>query len=150
MAMESAFDRMALMAPEILGRRESAMDKIIMVGVGGFIGAVLRYLVSGGVQAVSGIDFPYGTLVVNLLGCLLIGLTFEFDQWRAFFSPEMRMLVFTGIFGAFTTYSTFGNETWNLLYDGQTGLAFMNVGVHLVGGLLAVWLGHAAGALLWR
>src|SRR5947199_2363196 len=94
------------------------MINALWVGVGGFIGSVLRYILSGVVQDLTGRDdFPAGTLAVNLLGCLTIGLLSQLVEDRSAFSPETRAFVFMGILGGFTTFSAFGNETMNLWRD---------------------------------
>jgi CrcB protein len=127
------------------------MRNLMIVGFGGFIGAILRYLVSGQVQKWSGsIDFPYGTLAVNLLGCLLIGALTRLDEIRDILTPEMRFLIFIGLLGAFTTYSTFSNETVTLINDRRFALAFLYMGTHLVLGLGAVLAGRLTTYLVWR
>lgn len=125
--------------------------KILMIGLGGFTGSVLRYVLSGLVQqGLGGIYFPYGTLAINLMGCLLIGFLSHLSETYGLFAEEARSLVFIGLLGGFTTFSTFANETWNLLRDGENGLGLANAGVHLLGGLLAVWVGRAVAHVLWR
>lgn len=127
------------------------MEKIFIVGVGGFIGAILRYVISGYVYKLTdNVVFPYGTLTVNLIGCLLIGICSQLDEMRSIFSVEARLLIFIGIFGSLTTYSTFSAETMNLMHDKNIYLAFINVSVHIVFGLLAVWIGRSATYLIWR
>jgi CrcB protein len=119
--------------------------------MGGFIGSVLRYLVSGYIQQVTrSVEFPYGTLVVNLTGCLVIGLLSHLTDTRGVLAAEARALVFIGLLGGYTTFSTFGNETLNLLRDGENGFVWVNVGAHLVLGLGAVWLGRTVAFLIWR
>jgi len=124
---------------------------VLLVGVGGFIGSVLRYLLSGWVQDLAREQiFPYGTLACNLIGCFAIGLLAVLAEvWHAF-TPEVRALVFIGVLGGFTTYSTFANESLNLYSDGDRFLARLNVIVHLVVGLTAVWAGRALGHWIWR
>ena len=103
----------------------------------------MRYLISGWVQNWSaGVAFPYGTLAVNLLGCLLIGSVYQLVELQAGVSAEVRLLVMVGILGAFTTYSTFSNETFNLLQDRRLALGLLNMGAHLILGLLAVLMGR--------
>lgn len=127
------------------------MDSIIWVGTGGFLGSVLRYLVSGAVQQLSGsLDFPYGTLAVNVIGCLLIGFLSQLVEMRGVLNAEARLLILTGVLGGFTTFSTWSNETMNMLRDGQTGLALVNVGGSIALGLFAVWLGYIAAYGIWR
>jgi CrcB protein len=113
-----------------------------MVGAGGFIGAVCRYGISSWVQRnFSASTFPYGTLAVNMLGCLLIGLAIGFAESRQIFGDEFRRFVLIGILGGFTTYSTFSYETLALVQNADYLRAFGNVGVHVVLGLLLVWIG---------
>jgi CrcB protein len=120
------------------------VGKILLAGVGGFLGSILRYLVSGLVQDSSrSIHFPYGTLTVNLIGCFAIGLLAQLAETRGFFTAETRTLVFVGVLGGFTTFSAFGNETINLWREGQSGLALMNIAAHLLLCLGAVWLSRA-------
>lgn len=126
------------------------MLRILLVGIGGFLGSVARYLMSGYVQQLSrSISFPFGTLAVNLLGCFVIGFLAQLADARGIFSAESRAFVFVGILGGFTTFSSFGNETMNLLRDGEALLAFANVAVHLVVGLAAVWLGRITAHQIW-
>jgi CrcB protein len=127
------------------------MDKILLVGAGGFIGSVLRFWVSGYIQQVSNNStFPFGTLVVNVLGCLVIGFLSQLAEYYGAFSVETRALVFVGVLGGFTTFSTFGHETMNFLRDGQSVLAFGNIAGHLILGLGGVWLGRTLAYVIWR
>ena len=127
------------------------MSKILIIGIGGSIGAVLRYLISGYVQHLTkSIGFPYGTLFVNIFGCFLIGLLFYLSNSHSAFSSQTRSLLFIGILGSFTTFSTFGNETMNLFNESDTLLASANIVAHIVLGLGAVWLGRISGFLIWR
>ena len=127
------------------------MGKLFLAGVGGFIGSALRYAATGYVQQVSrSIDFPYGTLAVNLIGCFLIGFLSQLAESRGVFTAESRTFVFIGILGGFTTFSAFGNETMNLWREGQNSLALANVAAHLVLGLGAVWVGRALAYQIWR
>jgi CrcB protein len=126
------------------------MGNILWVGVGGFIGSVFRYVLSGLVQEYTKRDdFPVGTLAVNILGCLSIGLLSQLAEARGALSPETRALVIIGILGGFTTFSSFGNETMNLWRDGESYLAFVNVVAQVMLGLGAVWLGRTIGHELW-
>lgn len=127
------------------------MIKLLLIGTGGFLGSILRYLVSGSVQAASqSIAFPYGTLAVNVIGCFCIGFLSELADSRSLFSPDVRAFLIVGILGGFTTFSAFGNETMNLLRDGEQALALMNVGAQIVLGLGAVWLGYSLAYQIWR
>ena len=127
------------------------MGKLLLAGVGGFLGSVLRYSVSGFVQGLSrSIDFPYGTLAVNLLGCFAIGFLSQLAETRGIFTAETRTLVFIGVLGGFTTFSAFGNETINLWREGESLLAAGNVAAHLVLCLGAVWISRAMAYQIWR
>lgn len=126
------------------------MREVLLVGGGGFIGAVLRYAVGGLVQAASRSSaLPYGTLFVNVSGCLALGLLSQLADTRGIFTPEVRLLLFAGVLGAYTTFSTFGNDTLRLFNAGTPLLALANIGAQLGLGLGAVWLGRSAAALLW-
>lgn len=119
--------------------------------MGGFFGSIFRYLVSGYVQRWSeSIYFPYGTLAVNLIGCLLIGMLSRMDEMRHVMSPETRTLIFIGLLGAFTTFSTFSNETINLMNDRRFISAFTNIVFHIIFGLAAVMIGRVTTYIIWR
>jgi CrcB protein len=127
------------------------MRNLLIIGLGGFIGAILRYLVSGQVQKWSeSVNFPYGTLAVNLIGCLLIGALTRLDEIRGVMSTDMRFLIFIGLLGAFTTYSTFSNEAINLINDRRFDLALLYMAGHLVLGLAAVLAGRLTTYMVWR
>ena len=121
---------------------------ILLVGIGGFFGAVMRYLVSGWVQDIfSTPSFPYGTLTVNVTGCLLIGLLAGLSENRNLLGPETRALVLIGVLGGFTTFSAFSYESLELLRAGESMAAFSNVGLQVCLGLAAVWVGYSASQL---
>ena len=127
------------------------MQNIFIVGIGGFIGSTLRYLVAGWAQQLSkSLDFPYGTLTVNLIGCIVIGFLGQLAEARGILASEARLLVFIGLLGGFTTFSSFGNDTLNLARSGQMLNALTNVAVNVVFGLLLVWLGRTVAYLIWR
>ncbi len=127
------------------------MSKLLLIGSGGFLGSVLRYLVSGWVQRLSGsAGFPYGTLAVNVVGCLVIGVLSWLADMRGLFTPEARVFAFVGLLGGFTTFSTFGNESLALFRDGENLSGLVYVGAHLLLGLGAVWAGRGLAAQLWR
>ncbi|MFN7949021.1 MAG: fluoride efflux transporter CrcB [Blastocatellia bacterium] len=127
------------------------MNKVLLVGMGGFAGSILRYLLSGWVQQwMKSVEFPWGTLAVNLLGCLVIGLLAQLAETRGVMTAEMRALVFIGVLGGFTTFSSFGNETISLWRTGEMLWAGANIAAHLVFGLGAVWLGRVLADLIWR
>ena len=115
---------------------------LLFVGAGGALGAVLRYGMSGLVHRIDPFaTFPSGTLAVNVLGCLLIGLLGGLVELRAVLSPEARLFLLIGLLGGFTTYSTFGSDAFNLLRAGDHIRALAYVGLHLVAGIGAVWAG---------
>ncbi len=123
--------------------------KLSLIGAGGFIGAVLRFLVSSWAQGRAGLlAFPFGTLTVNMIGCLLIGFLSALVEIKAMFSPEIRSFLLIGFLGAFTTFSTFGNETLNLIRASRTDLALLNAGGQVVLGVFLVWLGRLLASLL--
>lgn len=125
--------------------------RLLLVGAGGFLGSVLRYVVGGYVQQASGsVQFPYGTLAVNVLGCLVIGALSALAENRGVFTAEARLFVFVGILGGFTTFSTFSNETMNFLREGDTLRAVVNMAAQLFLGLGAVWLGRSIVTAIWR
>jgi CrcB protein len=127
------------------------MYRLILIGAGGFIGSVLRYLVSGYVQELSNsVDFPYGTLAVNLIGCLLIGFLTQLAEMYGAFNAETRAFLIIGLLGGFTTFSTFSNDTVNLLRLGESSLAFLNIAAHILAALFLVWAGRTLAYLIWR
>ena len=118
-----------------------------VAGLGGFVGALGRYGLSGLVQRrIPLATFPYGTLAVNLSGCFAIGLLAGLAESRQLFGPYFRVFVLIGLLGGFTTFSTFGYETVALLRDAEYLRAATNVAVHIVAGLTLVWLGYAMAA----
>ncbi|HMM99893.1 MAG TPA: fluoride efflux transporter CrcB [Anaerolineales bacterium] len=124
---------------------------ISLVALGGAAGSVSRYLLGVWIQSVSqSLGFPFGTLAVNLVGCFVIGLLSQLTESRGVFTPETRGLVFIGVLGGFTTFSSFGNDTMNLFRAGQTVNALVNVGANVILGLALVWLGRAVAFWIWR
>jgi fluoride exporter len=127
------------------------MHPIVLVGVGGFIGAVLRYLMSGLVQNLTrSVAFPHGTLAVNITGCFLMGVFSHLLESQAGLTAEMRLFLMVGLLGSFTTYSTFSHETLNLLQNHGLSLALINIGTHIILGLSAVLLGRFTIIAIWR
>ena len=121
------------------------MPIVLLVGLGGAVGAIMRYLMGGWVHALLGSSsFPYGTLAVNVLGCLLIGVLMGVAETRQALSAEARALLMVGILGGFTTFSTFGYETMALVRAGDVLAGASNAAVHVVFGLAAVWVGYGA------
>ena len=121
------------------------MQKLLLIGMAGALGALARYLLGGLVQRYAGVTFPWGTFVVNISGAFLFGLVWSLVEQRLVISPEARVIVLSGFLGAFTTFSSFMFETSALIGDGQWELALLNVGGQIVLGLTAMFLGLAAG-----
>ena len=121
-----------------------ALINAALVGTGGFIGAIARYGISGLVQRSAALSsFPYGTLAVNMLGCLLIGIAGGLVDSRQVFGPDFKLFAVVGLLGGFTTWSTFGYETLTLLRDAEYLRATANVAIHVMLGLVLVWAGYA-------
>jgi CrcB protein len=119
----------------------------LWVGVGGFFGAVARYLVSGWVSRVDE-AFPWGTFVVNISGSFVLGLLVGLMGDRVVLHPQLRIGITVGFIGAYTTFSTFALETFEFGETKAIGLAIANIALSVVAGLLAVWGGLALGRSL--
>ncbi|WP_289022908.1 fluoride efflux transporter CrcB [Desulfobacter postgatei] len=118
------------------------MIKIAIVGLGGAIGAMCRFLVyEAYINALKKTSLPLGTITVNVLGCFIIGFLGGIADTRQIFAPEVRLLIFTGFLGGFTTFSTFGFELFLYMRNGQIGLAVLNGLIQLSAGLIFVWIG---------
>ena len=114
---------------------------ILAVAVGGSIGAITRYLVSTWAAERFDANFPYGTLFVNVAGCLMIGFFMTLTTERLIVSPYWRLIFAVGFVGGLTTFSSFSYETLRLLKDADIMLAFYNTGLNLVLGFVATWAG---------
>lgn len=119
------------------------MLQILVIGFGGFLGTVARFGLSGLVHRQFGDSFPYGTLVVNVLGCLVIGILMYFIEDRPMFGPTARLFLTIGLLGGFTTFSSFGYETVELLRHGNYRSAAVSVSANVFLGMGAVWAGRA-------
>ena len=117
------------------------MTRLLAVAAAGALGALARYGLSGAAQRWFPVGFPGGTLVVNLLGCFLLGLLATLGLERLTLSPTTRLAVLVGFLGSFTTFSTFGYETLALLREGDPARAGLNVALSVGLGLLACWAG---------
>jgi CrcB protein len=124
------------------------MDKLRNLAIGGFTGTAARYLLATWVYKATGTEFPYGTMVVNLSGCLLIGLFNSLAEVRFLLGPSERMLLMTGFCGAYTTFSTLILETSNLINDGEMLRASMNFFGSGLLGLLLFRAGEYLGTVL--
>ncbi|MEO7743017.1 MAG: fluoride efflux transporter CrcB [Usitatibacter sp.] len=124
------------------------MKAILLVALGGAVGSVARFKLSGLVLHHT-VDwrFPAGTFVVNVAGCLVAGILAGLAEKHDLLSADARLLLFTGVLGGFTTFSAFGLETMYLLKRGEVAIATANVIVSVIAGLLALWLGLGLGGL---
>jgi len=121
------------------------MTQLLLVGLGGCLGAVARYKLGGLVlHHTLAWRFPLGTFLVNVLGCLVAGVIAGAVERRDLFSADARVFLFAGVLGGFTTFSAFGVETVFLLRRGHAGVALAYVALSVVGGLAALWLGMQA------
>ncbi len=114
---------------------------ILIIGLGGFIGAILRYAISGWVHKLVSSTFPYGTLAVNILGSFILGFFLILAEERFSFSPLWRSFIAIGMMGALTTFSTFSYETFMMLQENLYRQALLNMGLNVVVTLVAVWSG---------
>lgn len=127
------------------------MKGILLVGLGGFIGSVVRYKLGGVVLHMTAQGrLPYGTFTVNVLGCLLVGVLAGIAERYEVFGPDTRLFLFTGLLGGFTTFSAFGLETVALIRRGEPGTAALYAAGSVVLGIAAVWIGLKLVSLLPR
>lgn len=124
------------------------MKGILLVALGGALGSVSRYRLSGLILHHT-VDwrFPAGTFAVNVIGCLVAGVLAGFAEKYDYLSPDARIFIFTGILGGFTTFSAFGLETMFLIKRGELMVASANVILSVVAGLIALWIGFGLSAL---
>ena len=124
------------------------MIKWYLIFLAGGVGSMMRYVFSGFVCQLLGTRFPYGTLVINLLGCFIIGFLVTITESKFLLSANIRLALVVGFLGAFTTFSAFILETANLIKDGQIFLAFTNILVSVAVGLMVFYLGILLGKFL--
>jgi len=124
------------------------MQKIVLLALAGAAGTLSRYWLSGAVHAVVGRLFPWGTMVVNTLGCLLFGLFFVLGEERFALRGETRTVVLVGFMGAFTTFSSLVFETDQYLREAQYGLAALNLAGECVLGFAALYVGMVLGRII--
>ena len=123
------------------------MEKWLLVMLGGSLGAASRYGVSLLSARLLATQYPYGTMLVNLAGCFLIGLLFALADRSRLLTPDVRLLLITGYLGALTTFSTFSLETVSAGRAGLTLQALTNILINNLGGLSLTWLGLRLGGL---
>jgi CrcB protein len=121
---------------------------LLLVGAGGFFGAIARYVVDGWVVTSTGGGFPWGTLVVNVTGSFVLGVLFAASVERDVLPAAIRAPVLIGFIGAYTTFSTLTLESWRLVEDGSYVAAFANIGGSMVLGMIAVVAGLVLGRLV--
>ena len=122
---------------------KSAVWTASLVGAGGFFGSLLRYALGGLIHRQLPLaTFPYGTLAVNVIGCLAIGILAGLSEARPMFGPGFRLFALVGLLGGFTTFSTFGYETVAMMRDQEYVRALTNVTLHFAVALPAVWVGY--------
>ncbi|MEZ5332605.1 MAG: fluoride efflux transporter CrcB [Thermoanaerobaculia bacterium] len=124
------------------------LQQAALVGLGGFVGSALRFLASGWVHRFSGSQYPWGTLAVNVLGSLVLGLLAGLADLRQVIGPGQRLFLMIGVLGGFTTFSTFALETVSLAQGGQGGRALANVAAHVALGLTAAAAGYVGARYL--
>ena len=121
------------------------MQKTILIALAGLVGTLLRYWLSGYVARQYGETFPWGTMAVNLIGCFAAGALFYATEERFLINPTLRTVIMIGLLGGFTTFSSYGLQTFTLLRDGEYILATLNVVTSNVLGLFMVWAGYTLG-----
>ena len=124
------------------------MKNYLLIFVGGGIGSALRYAMSGMVYRLTALGFPYGTVVVNITGCFVIGFLMSALAARFDDSPALKVFLTIGVLGGFTTYSSFSYETIALRQDAKVGAAMANVGITLIGCMVGTWVGLGAGRMV--
>jgi len=124
------------------------MAKFIHLIIGGATGTVARYVLAGATYRIFGTGFPYGTFAVNLIGCLILGFLASFTERKLFLDANLRLLLMVGFCGAFTTFSTFILETANLIRDGESTRAFLNVLLSVVIGFIVLRIGILLGEIV--
>ena len=124
------------------------MQKTILIGLAGLAGTLLRYWLAGFVARQYGETFPWGTMAVNLIGCFITGAVFYLTEERFLISPAVRTVILIGLLGGFTTFSSYGLQTFTLMRDGEFGMATLNVAVSNVVGLMMLWVGYVLGKAL--
>lgn len=124
------------------------MKEMLLVGIGGFAGSVARYLLGAWMGTGPGHGrFPLATFLINVSGCLLVGLLAAIADRSSAFTPQIRLLLITGLLGGFTTFSAFGLETTQLLRRGEVSTALVYSIASVLVGVAAVWIGFRAGSL---
>jgi len=116
--------------------------KWVFIASGGALGSIARYGLQGLIQRMTGFTFPLGTMVVNITGCLVVGMLYALVNGPWPLREELRLGLIVGVLGGFTTFSAFGLETFLMAHEGHTRWAVLNVAASCALGLVAVWLGY--------
>lgn len=124
------------------------IQRLLLIGLAGLLGTLGRYALSGYVARRFGETFPLGTLAVNILGCFLAGFLYYIGQERFLINETLRTALMIGLLGGFTTFSSYGLQTFTLMRDGDVGLAMVNLAASNILGLFTVWAGYSIGQLL--
>lgn len=124
------------------------MTNLLYIALGGALGAVSRYLLSGWVSGATGKLFPFGTLLVNVIGCFFLGVVAHVAQTTTLIPKSLNTAVTIGFLGALTTFSTFGYETLKQIEDGAWGGVLANIAANVIVGIAAVWAGIVVGRIL--
>lgn len=127
---------------------EDGLQKYLLIAIGGALGSIARYWISSSIAGRTGIRFPYGTLIVNISACVIIGLSMTYLGKRTELNPAWRYLVPVGFIGAYSTFSTYEWETLTNLRAGAFGIAALYAGASFALGLAAVWVGSMLGQLI--
>lgn len=127
---------------------KSELIKLVVIGSGGFIGAISRYVLGNFAQSFfPNSVYPIGTTIVNIVGCFLIGLAMSLFEAKGWVNQELRLFLFVGILGGFTTFSTFLHDSLFLYQQNEMTSAFLNIGLQVVLGLVFIWIGYALAKL---
>ena len=128
--------------------RRKALHKYLLIAIGGALGSIARYWVGSAIASRTGIRFPYGTLIVNITACVIIGFSLTYLGRRADLNPAWRFLIPIGFIGAYSTFSTYEWETLSSLRSGAFFLAGLYAGGSFILGLAAVWGGSRLAEVL--
>lgn len=125
------------------------LSQLMIVGAGGFVGSALRFMVGGWAQRLATVGvFPYGTLVVNVVGCFFIGFLGGVAEYRQALDPGQRLFLMIGVLGGFTTFSAFAFETLGLMQEAQVLKAALNTGFQVILGFTAAYFGYLAARII--
>jgi fluoride exporter len=124
------------------------LQKYLLIGIGGALGSIARYWVGSSIAGRMGIRFPYGTLIVNITACIIIGFSMTYLGRRAEINQAWRFLIPVGFIGAYSTFSTYEWETLSTMRSGAFGIAALYAAGSFALGLAAVWAGSALGELI--